>query len=198
MKGLIVDCWNPTGGRVEQLKRALAQYAVEHVAQVSAEAEDEWDAAADDVRELLASFDFVLLHVGDDQKFKLKLLDEICQSRPVFCYTGGSVPADIEAHCQTPGLHVLCSGMFGRSDAGALPNAAVRWLRALGSNPAENGLAAWQEVRKIDPAMHKKIQEFETRLSTLLKEHHWTPEAGISPALREALQGWRNEPGAKC
>lgn len=198
MRGAIVDCWNLKHGRVDQIRHALSQHAVEPISQVSEEAEDEWPATVEYVRELLAEYDFVLLHVGDEQKFKLEILNEICKARPVFCYSGGPVLPVIETHCETPGHHVLCGGSFGRRDAGSLPMAIVRWLDVLGPNPsATDAVAAWHEVRHIDPAKQKKIEELESRLANLLGEHKWSPEAEISPGLRTALQSWRNEPSSR-
>ena len=171
MRGIIVDCWEKDR-RVAQLKGALSQFDVDGCFQLSEEAEEEWASVVEEVRELTKRYDFVLLHAGDEQKFRLQLLEEICQSRPVFCYSGGPVLPAIAEHCQEPGLHVLSAGQFSRSDAGTLPTLILRWLKVLGPVPShESAIAAWQEVRRIDPEKEKQIQELDARLLTLLRQH---------------------------
>ena len=101
-----MDCYG-TEGRGDQIKAALRDLRSSARRQLSAAEEEDWEDVADDIRALLEPYDFVLLHVGQYQKFTLKLLQEICGSQPVFCYKGGPSRAGIEEHCGVPGLHVL-------------------------------------------------------------------------------------------
>lgn len=194
MRGFIVDCYGEEG-RADQIRAALQGYELAACTQLSDAEEEDWDFVADDIRGLLDGYEFVLLHVN--QKFALKLLVEICGSRPVFCYKGGAAKPPIEAHCETPGFHVLSPGQFSRSNAGDLPKLILRWLGALGPIPSQNtAIAAWQEVRRIDPAKEEKIQDLDARLVAFLRQHEWTPECAIPADLKAALRNWRDESGA--
>jgi len=193
IRGFIVDCYGEEG-RGDQIRAALQGYELAACPQLSDAEEEDWEFVADDIRALLDGYEFVLLHVN--QNFALNLLEEICGSRPVFCYKGGPARPAIEAHCETPGFHVLSPGQFSRSNAGDLPKLILRWLKALGPIPSqETARTAWHEVRSIDPKKEKKIQDLDARLVGLLRKHNWMPECPISNDLTDALKSLRDESG---
>jgi hypothetical protein len=122
------------------------------------------------IRERVAPYDVIVLHVGGDQTLAKKSLSEAYQGKYVVCFSGGGIPTECQQDCLQNTRHCYIKEDIGTADTWPelWKTRILEYIRLLEQGKPED---AWNLIMEYDPDLEEALDTLSGEFSDFLDKN---------------------------